>query len=313
MFTRLTSVRLLAVLIFGIVLLTGCFRSTPDAKPPEVQQLGVIDLDKAIQAHPKYQEWQNHKQQAATITEQLAIVAGKGKIQSQSTMNLPSNITDSLKAAAEQEFKVKMAAKQQELQARLLQHANQKQSELAEQLKVYAGQLTQEYQLPLFNLQLKLQTVRMDEQQAAVLKQEMGALKAEQAKRLAAKEQELMQLLEEALAPEKAAMEQELAAYAADLSRSLQSNMSAQTDELAAKLSQPPAASVSVGADNTLKQQLGMKQQEVKVLEEFILNDIRDKTAKVAAERGLEAVLTGQEVNVHAVDVTDAVIAAIKK
>jgi len=43
------------------------------------------------------------------------------------------------------------------------------------------------------------------------------------------------------------------------------------------------------------------------------MNDIRDKAAKIAAERGLETVLTGHAVNINAVDVTDAVIAAFKK
>jgi len=56
-----------------------------------------------------------------------------------------------------------------------------------------------------------------------------------------------------------------------------------------------------------------MKQQEINVLEEYILNDIRDKAAKVAVERRLAAVLTGYKVNVSAVDITDPVIAAFKK
>lgn len=312
MFTsQLTPVRFLAALILSTALLAGCSHSTPETKPPEAPQLGVISMDKAVQSHPKYQEWQNHKQQAVTIKEQLAVTAGKGITQSQAAINLPGNMAASIQSAAEQEFKVKIAAKQQELQARLLEQAGKKRHELAAQLEAYAGELSQQYQPQLFNLQLKLQTVRMDEQQAAAFKQEMDALKAEQAAKLSAKEQEIAQQLEAALAPEKAAMEQELAAYAAQLNSEIESKLSAQTAELSAKLTQPPAALSA--ADSTLQQQLGMKQQEIKVLEEVILNDIRDKTAKIAVERGLEAVLTGQQVNVRAVDLTDAVIAVIKK
>lgn len=312
MFTsQLTPVRFLAVLLLSTVLLAGCSRSTPETKPPEAPQLGIISVDKAVQSHPKYQEWQNNKQQAATIKEQLAATAGKGIAQSQAAINLPGNMAASIQSAVEQEFKVKIAAKQQELQARLLEQAGKKRQELSAQLEAYAGELNQQYQPQLFNLQLKLQTVRMDEQQATALKQEINAVKAEQAAKLSAKEQEMAQQMEAALAPEKAAMEQELAAYAAQLNRELDNKLSAQTAELSAKLTQPAAAPSA--ADSSLQQQLGMKQQEIKVLEEFILNDIRDKTAKIAVERGLEAVLTGQQVNVRAVDLTDAVIDAIKK
>lgn len=313
MFTsRLTPVRFLAALILSTVLIAGCSRSTPETKPPEAPQLGVISMDKAVQSHPKYQEWQNHKQQAATIKEQLAVTAGKGITQSPASINVPGDMAASIQSAAAQEFKVKIAAKQQELQARLLEQAGKKRKELSAQLEAYAGELNQQYQPQLFNLQLKLQTMRMDEQQATALKQEIDAVKAEQAAKLSAKEQEMAQQLEAALAPEKAAMEQELAAYAAQLNRELDNKLSAQTAELSAKLTQP-AAGVPAAVNSSLQQQLGMKQQEMKVLEEFILNDVRDKAAKIAAERGLEAVLTGQQVNVQAVDLTDAVIDAIKK
>ncbi len=49
------------------------------------------------------------------------------------------------------------------------------------------------------------------------------------------------------------------------------------------------------------------------MLQDSIIKDIQDKTAKIAAERGLEAVLGVYKVNISAVDITDAVIAEIKK
>ncbi len=316
MFTsKAAPVRFLATLILSAVLLTGCARSTPETKPPETPQVGVINMEKAINAHPKYQEWQSLKKQAVTIKEQLTADANRINAQSQqAALNLSGTMPDGLKSAAEQEFKQKMAAKQQELQSRLAEKANKMHSELSTQLKAYSEELDKEYQPKLFNLQLKMQTVRMDEKEAAEVKKTMDALKAEQADKLALKEKELAKSLNDALGPDKSAMEQELAVYAKQLNAELDKKISAQTAELTAKLMQPaavpPASSASAGS---LGQQLSMKQQEINVLEEYIVNDIRDKTAKVAAGRGLEAVLTGYTVNVNAVDVTDAVIAAFKK
>ncbi len=316
MFThKATPIRFLVTLLLGAVLLTGCTRSTPpETKPPQTPQVGVIDMDKAIKYHPKYQDWQKLKQQAATMQEQLNAAAAKADADAAGpAANMAGHMADGLKAASEQAFKVKMTAKQEELQAQLTEKANKVHSELSAQMQAYAAELDKEYQPQLFNLQLKLQTVRMDEKEADEVKKAMDALKAEQAEKLAAKEKELSGSMEKTLAPEKAAMEQELAAYAKQLNAELDSRASAQTAALSAKLAQPAAAAQQAPADGGIGQQLGMKQQEIKVLEDYIMNDIRDKAAKIAAERGLETVLTGHTVNINAVDVTDAVIAAVKK
>jgi Skp family chaperone for outer membrane proteins len=310
-----TPIRFLATLILGAVLLTGCARSTPETKTPEAPKVGVIDMDKAINAHSKHAEWQKLKQQANTLMQQLTIEAGKASNTAQQfpPMNLPGSAADGLKSAAEQEFNAKMSAKQQELQARLADKANKIHGDLSSQLKTYSEQLDKEYQPRLFNLQLKMQTVRMDEKESAELKAALDALKAEQADKLAAKEKELVQNMNAALAPDKAVIEQELATYAKQLNAELSQKIVSQTEGMAGKMTQlpkTPAASANISA---LEQQMGMKQQEINALEEYIINDIRDKAAKVATERGLDAVLTGYKVNVSAIDITDAVIAAIKK
>ncbi|WP_084574019.1 hypothetical protein [Sporomusa malonica] len=310
-----TPIRFLAALLLGAVLLAGCARSTPETKTPEAPRVGVIDMDKAINAHPKHQEWQKLKQQANTLQQQLATEAGKASNTTAQlpAMNLPGSASDGLKSAAEQEFNAKMSAKQQELQARLAGKANKIHGELSAQLNTYAEQLDKEYQPQLFNLQLKMQTVRMDEKESAELKKALDALKAEQANKLAAREKELVQSMDAALTPDKAAIEQELAAYAKQLNVELSNKIAAQTSDMAGKIAQLPKAPAASASIQALDQQLGMKQQEISVLEEYILNDIRDKAAKVATERGLEVVLTGHKVNVSAVDITEAVIGAFKK
>jgi len=205
-FTSKATPRFLAILVLSSVLLTGCAaRSIPETKPPATPQAGVIDMDKAIKAHPKYQEWQKLKQQAATLNEQLAVEANRtaGAAQSLPALNMPGTAPDGLKQAIEQEYNAKMAAKQQELQARLAAKAQKIHGELSSELQAYAEQLDKKYQPRIFNLQLKLQTVRMDEKEAAAIKQEIDNVKAERADKLAAREKELAQNLDNALNPEK--------------------------------------------------------------------------------------------------------------
>lgn len=310
----------LVMLIFSTVVLAGCFRSAaPETKPPEAPLVGVIDMDKAINAHPKYQEWQQLKRQAAQLRQQLEQLASPMQPQPDAAaavnLDMAGTASAGLQAAAAQEFNANMAAKQQELQAKLTAKASELRGELSLQLKEYAQALEQEYQLPIFNQQLKMQTVRMDEQAAAEAKKTLDALKAEQADKLAAKEKELMQSLDKLMAPEQEAVEQELADYAQQLNTRLNAQTTAQTAELSAKTKQAalPTAPAAAGDTSQLEQQLSAKQQEIRVLEEYIVTDIRDKAAKIATERRLDTVLSGYQVNNTAVDITAEVIRAIKK
>jgi len=310
---RATSITFFATLILAAILLTGCSRSTPETKPPTAPEIGVIDMDKAIEAHRRYPEWKKIKQQGATLNQQLAAITRQASDREMSAFNLSGKAAEGLRAAAEQEFKAKMMAKQQELQARLADKADKVRSQLALELKAYAEQLEKEYRTPQFNLQLKLQIVRMNEQEAAAVQQELNDLKAEQAGKIAAREQQLADSMEAALAPEKEAIEQELASYAQQLHAEISAKMSAQTAGIAGNISQSAISPDDMTTISGLKQQLTMKQQAMNDVETEIVNDIKDKTAKVAIDRNLEAVLTGHKVNVSAVDVTDLVIAEVKK
>ena len=51
----------------------------------------------------------------------------------------------------------------------------------------------------------------------------------------------------------------------------------------------------------------------MQALQDSIIENIKDKTGKVAVDRGFEAVLTNALVNVSGVDITDAVIAECNK
>ncbi|MBP2638916.1 MAG: hypothetical protein H6Q72_4823 [Firmicutes bacterium] len=311
-----TPIRFLVILLLSAVIFTGCSRSaTPETKSPVASTVGIIDMNKAVKSHPKYAEWQNLKQQAATLRQRLSVNTSLAASPAEPppSIDMQGSAAAGLQIAAEQEFNAKMAAKQRELQAVLTQKANQIQEELAVKHSAYAQELDEEYRPQIFNYQLKLQTVRMDEQQAAEVKKKLDDLKAEQAEKMAAKEKELNQSLAAMMEPEKAAMQEALAAYASQINAELNSRTAAKTTNIAGQTGQEINVPSPNAVNLQVEQQLGMKQQEIDALEEYMVNDIRDKAGKVAIERNLDTVLTGYQVNVTAVDITNAVIAAFKK
>ena len=304
------------MVLLVLVAATGCFNKTAQQDTATPAGIGVIALNKAVEVHPKYQQLLTLKKELNTIVAQAEVeqqqAAAKAKPQAGGL--LPPDGA-ALNTALEQEFKEKMAAKQAELQQTLAAKAGDLHSKLETELKEYSSEVDQEYQPQIFNLQLKLKTVQLSQEELTALQAEVQKLQQMRSEKLAIKEKELSERMNASLAPEQAAAEQQLAAYAKELQAELAQKAAAASAEIAARnqasldsLAPDPGA-----VTGQLAQQAGMKRQEIQVLEEFILQDVRDKAAKIAAERQLDSVIANVQVNVSAMDITEAVIAEFKK
>lgn len=299
--------RFLLLIVSVAAFTTGCsFGKTNDTKAP-APQVGIIDMNKAIKAHPRYGD-------AAQLEQQYNTLAAKAQAkQPAPQVNAAgpdmSKVTAGINAALEQEFNAKMTDKQAQLNDGLRAKAEQLRSNLSAELQTYGKDIDQIYQPQIFSIQLKLKTVQLTKEEMTSLQGELDKLQKERSTKLAAKEQEMSDKLNEQLAPEKAAIEQQLAAYAQQLHAELSQKGAAQTAEIANRNQQSalklPAQPVP---DSNSVQQLAAKQREIETLKQLIIDDIRSKAAKVAVEQGLETVLAKVQVNVNAVDITGAVI-----
>ncbi|HAK73781.1 MAG TPA: molecular chaperone Skp [Sporomusaceae bacterium] len=226
---------------------------------------------------------------------------------------MPDGALQGLNEALGQEFNSKVAAKQNEISVRLNQKVDQLRRDLAGQFDAYNKEMDETYQNQIFSLQLKLKTVQLSKEEMEALQKQLEQLQGERSAKLAAKEKELSGQLEAVMAPEKAAAEKELSAYANEVNTALQQQAAVKSAEIAARMQTAPLQSQAGQGRTETEQKAALKSQEITVLQDCIIKDIQDKTAKIAAERSLEAVLGVYKVNVSAVDITDAVIAEIKK
>jgi hypothetical protein len=297
---------MLSVAIFTV----GCgtkpqAQDTKTPNPP--QPLGIIDMAKAVKAHPKYQEMEGLQQQLDILAVQSQ--AKQQAQYNQSAADVSTGTVDAgLNAALEQEFKAKVDAKQAELTAGLRTKADQLRRDLTAELKTYSDEVDKEYQPQIFSLQLKLKTVKLDKEEMAALQSQLDTLQKERTTKLSAKEQEQAARMDAVMVPEQAAVEQQMKAYAQQLNTELSQKAAAKTAEITARNTPQPQP-----ADSNGEQQLAAKRQEIDALEQAIVQDITDKTGKIATEKGIDAVITGVAVNVNAVDITDLVIAECKK
>lgn len=304
------------IMLVSTIGLTGCgTKQTQDTKTPDKAQVGVIDMNKAVKAHPKYNQLMELGKQADTLAaqleaQQLALTQAQTF---QFNSNMPHSDMAELNKASEQEFSAKMSAKQAELNGKIGTKVDAIRRTLSDEMNAYNDQIEKQYQTPIFNLQLKLKTVQLTKEETASIQAELEKIQDQRSAAISAKQAELAARMDELMAPEKAALEQQLAAYAKELNQEISKQAEAKQAEFAARGNEQKRAAAQTDLSSEIPQQLNSKQQEIEALQKSMIANIKDKTAKIALEKGYEAVLTNVAVNVSAADITDTVIAECNK
>lgn len=301
--TKFYQAALLATLL---LLAAGCGQKQPqDTKDSAPNKIGFVNIDKAVKAHSKYAELQK-------LQREYDLLAAQAQRENNQQAKLPAapNQAAGLIEASQQEYQARMAAKQTELNAGLNAASEEIRGKLAQELEAYAAEVDKEYQPQIFSLQLKLKTLQLTKEEATALEAELNRLQKERLAKISAREETLSGKMKEQMAAKQAQANQTLEAYAKELDADI-------SRKFAAKPATPPPdlkpGLPGTGAGGPLMQQLAYKRREITGLQDFIIEDIKNKAGKVAVDKGLDLVLAEVQVSVTGVDITDAVVAEIKK
>ena len=296
--------------------IAGCgTKQTQDTKTT-ASPIGIIDMEKAIQGHPKYNEFLELEKQAQEIADQLKTEQFEITNQAEFPQFHPeegNKTMDELGKASEQEFNAKMTAKQAELSPKLNKKAEEIHLSLSQELEAYKAQVDKEYQSPIFNLELKLSTLQLTKEEGALLQGELESLRSKRYTAINEKSEQLAGRMNELMADEKAAVDKELAAYAQGLNEELSKQTGIRQAEIVARMDQQKILAKPEQPFNEREEQLVMKRQEIAALQGFIVENIREKVAKLAIDNEYEVVLSHVAVNIKAVDITSMVIAECNK
>jgi chromosome segregation ATPase len=269
-------------------------------------KIGIIDFEKARGGHPEYQNLSRLKEKLAALELQReGLIAASFKADSAKLKQDPDNFS-------KEQYESKLAAKQTEIRKQMESKANSLQTEIGNELKNYSTELDKSYYLQLFNLQLKLKTLQLPADEFEKIKQEMEGLQAEKTAKLKARQQELEDKYHTAMQAEEVKSKSELDSYAADLNVSLAQQreiFDKQQAERKEILNEPLTKDDQLTAT---REQISALQQQIKDLQEKIDNDIKSQGIRLAVEQSLGVVLTGVEVNIRAIDLTDNLINSLK-
>lgn len=323
-------------LVAATALFTGCslFNKTP-AAPAAAPAIAYVDVDRAMQALPQWAQVNDLNQRINQLQAQLqqqgvpvtpTTPAGTAAPTAPPPAGADAAAAQAgISAAARQQYDAKMAEKQAQLRAQLTDKASSLQQQQKGALDAYAAQVRQQYQPQIFNLQLKLQTLKMTKEEHDAAQAQLDQLQKEQNDKIAAKQQELAAQFDQSMSAAQASAQQEMAAYGNQLQQELAASAAAQQAQMNARADSAPAAPAapSTGlsatppaaapANGDAQQTLSTLVAQRNALVDFLRQQIRDKASQLAAQQGYAVVITKPLVNVSAVDITSQVLAEFRK
>lgn len=305
--------RWLSLLLAGLLLLSGCgFSRWQLPFRQDKPRFAVVDWDRLVEQHPKYKEWQRRKEQLETAKwlrerqkengqQQLALLeqmkkvreAGKGQFQS---AQWSAQVAE--KRAQEQDLlRKKRAALEEEAESRV---------------KADRDAVEEKYRIPLFNLRLKLSSVKMSDEAQKALLQEQQELLDKRQKDRADVEAEKEQWLQQQMAADVAASQARLQAFSKELAGQVvqeQTGLSLTGKTPQNQEGQPELDKLLQSMDKEIQQQ----EDKEKQMREEIDSDILSAIKKVNLSRKYTLIFRNPRANISADDITDEVNTVVQQ
>lgn len=313
---RVAAVIISLMLISGLIYYKYTSKSAADIEPqPQVSPtIGVIDMKKAIEAHPRVTELDSLRKEYAVLTEEFGVKQQAATEQTSVDFKMNQDAMLGLQQANRQELDSKVEAKKNEITDKIRKIFENYDKELNAQLDAFNKEITQQYQDALFNISMKLSIVNISPEQRAKLQKEKTRLETERDSKLMAKQKELKAMSEKRRAEITNEANREISEYQENTKAEIIQKSSVKGNEMSAREKNFETAALGKQAEfNKLVSELENKKNAISALEESIVNDISAKTAKVAVKKVLEAVITGYKTNVQALDITSEVISELRQ
>ncbi|MBO5244763.1 MAG: hypothetical protein J6B02_01545, partial [Selenomonadales bacterium] len=159
------------------------YASVPTAQEAvaAVDKIGVIDFVRAVKGHPRAAELEAIEYAMADLQSSAQQKMQRGMAMSMPS-GLPMEISNNMTAGQQAliaEANQKIAAKQTELSKRIAEIGLAKEKARDEELAVSLRQISDEYKLRIFNYDLKLQALTLDDASRAKMEEEKNALERE--------------------------------------------------------------------------------------------------------------------------------------
>jgi len=280
---------------------------TPAVHHPEKGPvIACADVEHIMMSHPSYSQYHRLELEYNAMVAQYQFEQWHYSKQaaSQGQAAKDFSMTDALSSAAlDQELQARVAIKQNELNAAL----EQRYQTLIRERRQTQPALSDEENLKIVNLRLKLAALALSSSERKAAEQELQALLRKnggdhQTDAAAAAD------IAAAMAPDKEKAQKELQAYALQVKDELAARQQSSRELFTKQMDSFGKRPEPAVWNAAWKEKLEAKEKEMKDQKEAILADIRDKAAAVAEEQGIDIIFSEYEGIGTALDVTDDII-----
>ena len=300
--------RWLAYIILVVSLLVSACGSLP-GNPSD--QIAVIDWQKASSVHPRYEALQKAKADLEAAVKFRNEQAEQGKRQILLLNKLVEIKQSGKQSFLAADYATRLAEKEAQERAKLISEAKDASQAADEIVAPDQAKVLEAYQLPILNLRLKLENVKLSPEERAALEQDLAVLLNKQYSELAMIEKKRQSIISERLAAKKDVSLENMRAYAAELKTAMSGEHLAMTKSDEAKLGQGPKELAKLMA--SLDKQVEIKQKSYELLRKEIDADVQSALLKVLNGRKDILVVKKPLVNLTAVDLTEQVCTELKK
>lgn len=294
-----------SVMIAFSLVLSGCGTKKEETPPAPVTRYGVADLETLVKAHPKYSTYFKLETEYNHLLSQYQTERNKLIEVSSRQQKINAALSDTARrAAAENELKTKVKAKEDELNEGLQKLYSDIEKKHASQSKSMTLEtLTPEERAEMANLQMKLTVLGVTGEEKEQVKEELHKLmelrtSREKADMAGWTEDEMKEMTDA-----KAKAQSELETYSNSTAEEIRSRLESE-GQVDIEQAEESFAENHQEWDADWQSRIDSKQKQMAEVKKEIMADIEQEAARLASEKNLDMIFSKYKANISAEDVT---------
>lgn len=297
--------------IFVVLLISSLLAAACGSVNTTGEKIAVADWKKAVAGHPQYKKLQ----QGEAIVQDLV---KKRKAQEEMAKQQLSSLDKlrELKKVSEvtywdADFNTRMVGAQARENVKLQKFMAQTEKEAEELVAERKREVESSYQLKMFNLRMRLESVKMKPDERKIVENELTAARNAREAELAELNSEKAAYIEKKLAPYAKQMQQRMGKEADRLRQNAAAVMQASEGKYDDMLQKAPSALQN--ALSIMDREIDKQQEKNAALEKEINQDIENVVMRLVDKNGYTIVFNTVKVNLTADDITDKIISELQK
>lgn len=297
--------------IFVVLLISSLLAAACGSVNTTGEKIAVADWKKAVAGHPQYKKLQ----QGEAIVQDLV---KKRKAQEEMAKQQLSSLDKlrELKKVSEvtywdADFNTRMVGAQARENVKLQKFMAQTEKEAEELVAERKREVESSYQLKMFNLRMRLESVKMKPDERKIVENELTAARNAREAELAELNSEKAAYIEKKLAPYAKQMQQRMGQEADRLRQNAAAVMQASEGQYDDMLQKAPSALQN--ALSIMDREIDKQQEKNAALEKEINQDIENVVIRLVDKNGYTIVFNTVKANLTADDITDKIISELQK